>query len=69
MSSKVRYVTGEPITVRDSKSIVDRIVEGPDIHHATATDTRGNSHEAGGRSQQDAEDKAIFGVIKNRGDD
>jgi hypothetical protein len=69
MSSKVRFDTGEPIEVRDSKTFVDGILEGPDIYHATATDTHGNSHEAGGRSQEAAEDKAIFGLLKNRGDD
>jgi hypothetical protein len=66
MGSTVKNVGGELFTVRDSKTVLDHIVEGPDIYHATATDTHGNTHEAGGRTQESAEDKAIFGVIRNR---
>ena len=68
MSSKVHFVSGEPIEVRDSTTAFDTLTEGS-IRHSTATDADGNEYEAGGRTQEAADGNAIFGLFKNRGDD
>jgi hypothetical protein len=66
MGKHVRYVSGEPITVKDSKDLIHRIVEGPETCHRTATDAQGNSGTATAFDPQTAEDRAIFNLHKNR---
>ena len=66
MSSKVRFVTGEPVVVHDSKDIIDRIVEGPDVLYRTATDSQGNTGTGRAFNEQEAEDRAIHKLYQNR---
>jgi hypothetical protein len=60
MSSKIRYVAGEPVKTYESTDILDRIIEGPDAVYVTAQDAQGNTAEAGAFDRQTAEDRAIF---------
>ncbi len=69
MSSKVKFVGNEAFEIRDSKTLVDRVLDGPNVYQRTATDTRGKSHEASGPDPETAADKAIFGILKNRRND
>ena len=68
MSSKVRFVTGEPVTVHDSKDIIDRIIEGPDVCYRTATDASGNTGVGRAFDAATAEDRAIFNLVERRDD-
>ncbi len=65
-SSNVRIVSGEPVRVTDTTSVLDRIIEGSDVHRATATDSNGNSAEGMGRSSEKAENNAIFNLHSKR---
>ena len=66
MSSKVRFVTGEPVVVHDSKGLIDRIIEGPDVCYRTATDAQGNTGTGRAFDPQEAEDRAIQRLHENR---
>ncbi len=66
MGSNVRIVSGEPVKVTDTTSFLDRAIEGSDVHRVTATDSRGNSAEGMGRSQEKAENNAIFNLNSKR---
>jgi len=64
--SSVRYVQGEPVKVEECTSIVDRIIEGPDVVTVRATDSEGNSATGTAFSREKAEDNAIYNVASKR---
>jgi hypothetical protein len=66
MSGQVRFVTGEPVVVHDSKDIIDRVIEGPDVCYRTATDANGNTGTGRAFDPDTAEDRAIFNLVEKR---
>ncbi len=66
MGSNVRFISGEPVKVQDSTGFLDKLIEGPDIHYVTATDSHGNKAEASAFDRETAEDRAIFKLAGKR---
>lgn len=64
--SSVRYVQGEPVKVEECTSIIDRVIEGPDVVSVRATDTEGNSATGTAFDREKAEDIAIYKMASNR---